>query len=673
VGIGVFAALAIVAALIARDAIEMALLQRGFATAINGEATIGALRHAGGARILDDVRFRTGDGGLAVSAEHVTLADRGNTLDVDAAGVRATVAADRMLGDEFARIGALGGALGADRVTLHVRDAVADVAHTTPGPPLVRLAGITATVQRDGGTAQFDARFTLADAGGAYPVTGAGTSDAAGRMSATWTASAIPVASLVALLPQNELVLRDGIARDVDLTVRGDASRLSLTLSGVDGTLGDHELHALAGPLVVTADGLGTPGLSGTIDTAIPLTVAGEIHDVAGWSHLAASGTHDLRALTHLFGEMASQPNLKWLKLETTAPGIAFGQFAMTTKDIPHVVAVLNVDPHEPTLHFGTALAQDHIISHGERTSDLGIRTKAVAGINGDYFDIGRTYEPQGLLIKDGTLLHGPTDRYALAIDRQNKIRFGIFHLDGRVVDGERSYRISQFNSWPAKYVAVITPDYGRLLPAAPEMTYAELAPLGGTKYRVVSIERAVAPIAVRFGLGFGPRISEPLPHPGDVVDVDYAIDPPVSDTVAAISSGPLLLKDGQWFEDPRAPAPDERNVQWPVIGIGTLADDTLLLAAVDGRHPERSIGMTRPEFGELLRGFGVLDAMALDSGGSVTMVSRAPGESAVTVRNVPSDDSAERYVSDGLFVYSAAPAGTIVVPRLGVVAKPAG
>jgi len=291
----------------------------------------------------------------------------------------------------------------------------------------------------------------------------------------------------------------------------------------------------------------------------------------------------------------------------------------------------------------------------------------------GKNYGIVLTASPQGLLIKDGTLLHGPTDRYALAIDRQNKIRFGIFHLDGRVVDGERSYRISQFNSWPAKYVAVITPDYGRLLPAAPEMTYAELAPLGGTKYRVVSIERAVAPIAVRFGLGFGPRISEPLPHPGDVVDVDYAIDPPVSDTVAAISSGPLLLKDGQWFEDPRAPAPDERNVQWPVIAIGTLADDTLLLAAVDGRHPERSIGMTRPEFGELLRGFGVLDAMALDSGGSVTMVSRAPGESAVTVRNVPSDDSAERYVSDGLFVYSAAPAGTIVVPRLGVVAKPAG
>jgi hypothetical protein len=74
---------------------------------------------------------------------------------------------------------------------------------------------------------------------------------------------------------------------------------------------------------------------------------------------------------------------------------------------------------------------------------------------------------------------------------------------------------------------------------------------------------------------------------------------------------------------------------------------------------------MTRPEFGELLKGFGTIDAMALDSGGSVTLVSRMPGNTAVTVRNVPSDFDAERYVSDALFVYSSAPPGTIVTsPR---------
>jgi len=94
----------------------------------------------------------------------------------------------------------------------------------------------------------------------------------------------------------------------------------------------------------------------------------------------------------------------------------------------------------------------------------------------------------------------------------------------------------------------------------------------------------------------------------------------------------------------------------------------TYMFVAVDGRHPERSIGMTRPEFGELLKGFGTIDAMALDSGGSVTMISRAPGDAKVSLRNVPSDNSAERWVSDGLFLYSSAPAPAL----LGASAAPA-
>jgi hypothetical protein len=44
-------------------------------------------------------------------------------------------------------------------------------------------------------------------------------------------------------------------------------------------------------------------------------------------------------------------------------------------------------------------------------------------------------------------------------------------------------------------------------------------------------------------------------------------------------------------------------------------------------------------------------------------MVSRAPGNATVTVRNVPSDNSAERWVSDALFVYSSAAAPAIVAP----------
>jgi hypothetical protein len=371
-----------------------------------------------------------------------------------------------------------------------------------------------------------------------------------------------------------------------------------------------------------------------------------------------------------MFALIARQPNHRWMNVETTAPGVTFGQYAMTTTaaqsgTIPHVVQMIEVDPREPTLHFDTALSGDHIISTGARTSDLGRRTNAVAGANGDYFDIGRTYEPQGLLIKSGTLLHGPTDHEAVVIDKDNTATFALFHLRGSAVDGARRFPITLYNSWPTRESAIITPDYGPVLKAAPGVTFASLTPLGDARYRVTAVRSMATPMTTEFGIAFGDEIHERLPQPGDVLSIHYALDPPVPGAIAAIGSGPLLLKDGAWYEDKHAPAPDERDVRWPVIAIGTMPAGTYMFVAVDGRHPERSIGMTRPEFGNLLLDFGMRDAMALDSGGSVTLVSRAPGNSAVTVRNVPSDFDAERYVADGLFVYSTAPLGTIVTqPR---------
>ncbi|HMD01322.1 MAG TPA: phosphodiester glycosidase family protein, partial [Candidatus Baltobacteraceae bacterium] len=214
--------------------------------------------------------------------------------------------------------------------------------------------------------------------------------------------------------------------------------------------------------------------------------------------------------------------------------------------------------------------------------------------------------------------------------------------------------------------VTVITSAFGKELPAASGVSFATLTPLdsSGHRYRVAGVTPVSAPIPVAFGLAFGPLTNARL-HPGETIDVRFALDPPVEDALAGIGGGPMLLRDGDWYEDPHAPAPDERDVRWPVIGLGRLADDSLLLAAVDGRHPERSVGMTRPEFADLLRDFHVVDAMALDSGGSVTMVSRAPGDATVTVRNVPSDSSSERWVSDGFFIYSSAPAPSLVPPRV--------
>ena len=56
-----------------------------------------------------------------------------------------------------------------------------------------------------------------------------------------------------------------------------------------------------------------------------PVAAAGEVHDGGDWGRIAAGGSRDLRALGRMFALIAEQPNLRWMNVETTAPGITFG------------------------------------------------------------------------------------------------------------------------------------------------------------------------------------------------------------------------------------------------------------------------------------------------------------------------------------------------------------
>jgi exopolysaccharide biosynthesis protein len=657
----------IAVAVASRDAIERAYLQHVLVGALDGDVSLGALHHRGDLIVLDGVRVQTPNGTTLV-ADSVSYRITGDAVDITPLALHVTVPRAAFALSDEPHIVAAAHDLGIAHALIHLRDAGVDFVDAT-GAKAIEVAGIDGDV-RAGGQLAYALSGTLVDDVaplGASPLT-LQTSIVNGRATSTFRASELPLAGIGALLGGNGVTFHGGVAHDVIATDDGHLAA-TMRIDDVAIAFGGVSVAHVSGPLTIAPDGLGSGGLDATLMPAgVPLALTGEVHDVHDWT----LGSRDLGLLAAMIERIGAQPNLRWTNVETTAPGIVYGQYAMTTRDVPHVVQLLAIDPHEPTVHFDTALAGDHIISTGARTTDLGLRTHAVAGVNGDYFDIGRTYEPQGLLIRSGRLLHGPTDHEAVIVDRANHPTFARFRLRGAVVDGDRRYPVTLVNSWPTRDVALITPDYGTTLPAAPGVTFAALKPLGGTKYRVLSLRPMTAPIPVVLGLGFSDFVGEPLPHVGDVLEVTYELDPPATDAYAGIGSGPLLVKDGQWYEDKHAPAPDERDVQWPVVAFGVLDDGTLVFVAVDGRHPERSIGMTRPEFAQLLQRFGVTEAMALDSGGSVTMVARSPGAHAITLHNVPSDNSYERYVSDALLVYSSAPEGTIVTtPRPHVEPSP--
>jgi len=489
----------------------------------------------------------------------------------------------------------------------------------------------------------YDLRGKLLEDGRAYPF--AARADAEGKTVVhRWSASALPAAVVGAVLHAGGIEVRDGLVGDVAVRfTNGRDLRADGKLSAATVVVDGFALHGVSGGIALDHDELATNELTGTFDDA---TVS-----VRGDTRFA-----DLALLRELFDNIAGEEHLQTVRLESVAPGVVFAKYVTRGDEGPLAIHLLDVDPNEPTVRFDTVLAGDHVFSGAERTSSMAARTGAIAGINGDYFDIGGTSAPQGLMIRDGALVHAPTAlREALIVHRDKSFSFDLFRFHGTATTSRGTAPITLFNDWPPGDVAVITPDLGKI-PASPNVMFVSLA--GTTtpgRYRVEDVSPLPERRVATFGLAFGPLVRSKLPRRGEEIDVRYTVTPGVDDAVAAVASGPLLLKDGKWYEDPHAPAPGEREVRWPVVGVGTLPSKRLLWVAVDGRWYDVSIGMTRPEFAALLQRFGVNDAIALDSGGSVTMVSRVPGDDVATVRNHPSDSGGERWVANGLFVYSSA------------------
>lgn len=355
----------------------------------------------------------------------------------------------------------------------------------------------------------------------------------------------------------------------------------------------------------------------------------------------------------------------QWSAPEAVAPGIRRADYRLMTNAGPLVVHVVAIDPHDPTVRLGAVVARDRMISNGETVSSMAVRTGAVAGINADYFDIGNTNQPLNVVVRDGALLRTPSKRATIDIADGGPISIGYVSFSGSATYGAATVPLTGVNEWPPQGgAALLTPAYGALGAPAAGVIVAALQPLDAAPgmpgtYRVTAVGAPpVGPVTGAL-LGFGPAAQKiaPPPQPGDTVSLAYATTPDAASLLAAVGGGPLLIAGGTPVTDPFSPAPEEANARFPVAGAAVEPDGTLLMIVVDGRKTAVSIGLTRAEFGALMRGFGATDGLAFDSGGSATLVARALGDAAATVVNDPSDGR-ERPVADGLFAYSDAPGG---------------
>lgn len=149
----------------------------------------------------------------------------------------------------------------------------------------------------------------------------------------------------------------------------------------------------------------------------------------------------------------------------------------------------------------------------------------------------------------------------------------------------------------------------------------------------------------------------------GDVVTVTAAAQDASWNSVQyAVSGIHLLVKDGA----ATAAYPTARN---PYTAVGVKADGSVVLYTIDGRQSGYSVGATYDQVAKRMIELGCVDVVGMDGGGSTTFGATMPDQSALHVRNKPSDGSA-RSVSTCIFLVEPANGGSGVLDSYYVSAE---
>ncbi|WP_264554719.1 phosphodiester glycosidase family protein [Halocatena marina] len=284
----------------------------------------------------------------------------------------------------------------------------------------------------------------------------------------------------------------------------------------------------------------------------------------------------------------------------------------------------------------------------------------AVAGVNGDFFDINGTNAPIGAEIGARELHKGPAPGRTgtVGVDEDGLGRIANVTLSGSVTfhDGEQSLTALNESTLARNGVGLFTPLWGS--------TSRTNVVQDATRVREVIVQEGTVAAAsstitdtpipengyVLIGRETGAKTLNGL-STGDSIDIAYSAETDSPSPLSfAVGGNPQLLYDGQLPET----LDDERAEPRTAAGV---SDDgsTLYLVAIDGRQ-RFSRGVTLFELGTLMRHFGATDAINLDGGGSTTLVARDAGTEHLSVANSPSDGS-ERAVPNGVGLFT--PTGT--------------
>ncbi|MBI3721853.1 MAG: phosphodiester glycosidase family protein, partial [Fimbriimonas ginsengisoli] len=306
-------------------------------------------------------------------------------------------------------------------------------------------------------------------------------------------------------------------------------------------------------------------------------------------------------------------------------------------------------------------------------------RTKAIAGINADFFHVPYTGDPLGLFLKAGRLDSVPTFPRAVLAWGEEGATFALPTWTGKVIlPGGAGLPLDGINELATgDRVTLDTPATGFVLASGPNTALLLRSPSaswGAECDADLEISEVVKDLTKRsLGPGEAALVASGSSEAalvraavGQRIRIHWQTDGlDWRQYPNAVGGGPFLVRAGKlaidWKEERFRDALALKRHPRSAVGLTPMGD--LVLVAVDGRQAF-SDGASLDELAAIVLRLGCVDAMNLDGGGSTCL---SLGGLAL---NRPSDGT-ERPVADAILVFTEGAKGSGSAPQFALKGPP--
>ena len=329
-------------------------------------------------------------------------------------------------------------------------------------------------------------------------------------------------------------------------------------------------------------------------------------------------------------------------------PSVMYYNYMASVDGQPVRIHIAEIDLSGP-VRLQPVLAWDQM-DRLETVTSIAKRHKPIVAINGSYFnmDPGDAF-PVGFLMLDGRVVYfSHTHRSAFGLTRDNVPLFGYPRTRGSIYvedTGEYFYIDGMNRERSANQAIVYTMEYGKRtvtkrsqLEIVVERGVVREFGTGNMRIPTDGFVISLAGDAMKYKRMF--RLGAP-------VKLYFVIEAEWLRVFNALTGGPMLMRGGRIVVQETQSEQFKRSMHArnPLTAVASKPNGRLLFVVVDGRRPGHSVGLSYVELSDFLRSIGANNAIAMDGGGSSTMVIN--GE----LVNKPSDGS-PRGVTNALCVF---------------------